>query len=174
MALTTCPSCNQQLSDEAATCPHCGHPMKQRDSQKEARAAFKSSSITGLIGGGSFIVLIAVLSAGMLSSSSDTSADVSVSVGSASSPILYLLGFIAIILATACFIAGLALGKKLKRTPAIILSTCTLVASIAGLLGMVLFFGMIALCGGWMFLWQPVLEVIGASKMLSSAMKFDE
>lgn len=27
MALITCPECNQQISDRAASCPHCGYPL---------------------------------------------------------------------------------------------------------------------------------------------------
>lgn len=36
MALITCPECNGQVSDKAATCPHCGYPLPsyQTDSAK--------------------------------------------------------------------------------------------------------------------------------------------
>ena len=27
MALTRCPECSGQVSDQAATCPHCGYPL---------------------------------------------------------------------------------------------------------------------------------------------------
>jgi transposase-like protein len=27
MPLTTCPDCNNQISDSAESCPHCGRPM---------------------------------------------------------------------------------------------------------------------------------------------------
>lgn len=28
MALTHCPACSGQISVEAVTCPHCGHPLR--------------------------------------------------------------------------------------------------------------------------------------------------
>ena len=34
MALIACPECAKEISDKAAACPHCGHPMK--DSQNAA------------------------------------------------------------------------------------------------------------------------------------------
>jgi uncharacterized membrane protein YvbJ len=27
MAMTSCPECKKQVSDQANTCPHCGHPI---------------------------------------------------------------------------------------------------------------------------------------------------
>jgi len=30
MALTACPGCAKEISDEAAACPNCGHPMTGR------------------------------------------------------------------------------------------------------------------------------------------------
>lgn len=29
MALTRCPECEREISDQAAACPHCGHPLQQ-------------------------------------------------------------------------------------------------------------------------------------------------
>jgi uncharacterized paraquat-inducible protein A len=29
MALINCPECNAQISDKAAVCPKCGHPMRE-------------------------------------------------------------------------------------------------------------------------------------------------
>ena len=33
MALTRCPACSGQISVEAATCPHCGYPLRQVTAQ---------------------------------------------------------------------------------------------------------------------------------------------
>lgn len=74
---------------------------------------------------------------------------------------------------TVLFLVALLFAKRLKKRPAIVLSACALAISIVGMLGMFFFFGMLALCGGWLFMWQLVLEVIGAYKMLSSAMKYE-
>ena len=29
MALINCPECGKEISDKAASCPHCGNPMNQ-------------------------------------------------------------------------------------------------------------------------------------------------
>jgi hypothetical protein len=36
MALTSCPKCSGQVSDRAATCPHCGYPLRQSSAQPTA------------------------------------------------------------------------------------------------------------------------------------------
>lgn len=33
MALIECPECNTQVSDKAASCPHCGCPISERNTQ---------------------------------------------------------------------------------------------------------------------------------------------
>jgi predicted amidophosphoribosyltransferase len=33
MALTSCPACSGRVSDQAATCPHCGHPLRNPAAQ---------------------------------------------------------------------------------------------------------------------------------------------
>jgi len=34
MALIDCPECSKQISDQAAACPHCGHPIKSDDPEE--------------------------------------------------------------------------------------------------------------------------------------------
>ncbi|HEY4814652.1 MAG TPA: hypothetical protein VIH58_08235 [Chthoniobacterales bacterium] len=33
MALTSCPKCSGQVSDQAATCPRCGYALRQSNAQ---------------------------------------------------------------------------------------------------------------------------------------------
>lgn len=35
MPLITCPDCNNQISDAASSCPHCGRPLKSQKTQKQ-------------------------------------------------------------------------------------------------------------------------------------------
>ncbi|MGN1066885.1 MAG: zinc ribbon domain-containing protein [Candidatus Fimimonas sp.] len=44
MALTTCPECNNSVSTEAKTCPHCGYPLKKDG----GKAVFKIAEKWGL------------------------------------------------------------------------------------------------------------------------------
>lgn len=46
MALITCPECNSQVSDKAATCPHCGYPIsEQQNLQNEVPIPKSASSV---------------------------------------------------------------------------------------------------------------------------------
>lgn len=36
--LTKCPACDQQVSEAAASCPHCGHPMSSESTGSERQA----------------------------------------------------------------------------------------------------------------------------------------
>ncbi|HEX9901996.1 MAG TPA: zinc ribbon domain-containing protein [Acidobacteriota bacterium] len=38
MGLISCPECRHQVSDKAATCPGCGHPLKPEEAQLRAYA----------------------------------------------------------------------------------------------------------------------------------------
>ena len=52
MALTNCPECNNEVSDSALTCPHCGFQLKNQKLQKKAP---KKKA------GGCAIIIIAIL-----------------------------------------------------------------------------------------------------------------
>lgn len=173
MALVKCPECGREVSDSAETCPSCGHPIKQGDPDQARRASFRSGAIMGLIGALSFLLLTVLLTTGSFNKPSEGTADVSVSVESGQNPALAVAGYFAVVGVTVLFLVALLFAKRLKKRPAIVLSACALAISIVGMLGIFFFFGMLALCGGWLFMWQPVLEVIGAYKMLSSAMKYE-
>lgn len=40
MALIKCPECNREISDKAASCPHCGYPISNTQSQTEINTNF--------------------------------------------------------------------------------------------------------------------------------------
>lgn len=46
--MTTCPSCEKQISSEALTCPGCGHPVKK--SQGDEISAAVVSIVVGVGG----------------------------------------------------------------------------------------------------------------------------
>lgn len=55
MALTLCTGCKKELSTAAATCPHCGHPVRdatRRASRLDARALLIAVAILALLGWG--------------------------------------------------------------------------------------------------------------------------
>lgn len=39
MALISCPECEEQISDKALACPHCGYPLRERRRRRSAQAA---------------------------------------------------------------------------------------------------------------------------------------
>ena len=64
MALSKCPECGREVSDQAIYCPNCGAPISSsgiRDdhSDAKARGQFRSGAITGIIGA-AFIILMLI------------------------------------------------------------------------------------------------------------------
>ncbi|MBX3650985.1 MAG: hypothetical protein KF771_06390 [Burkholderiales bacterium] len=51
MALVACPGCAKEFSAEAATCPHCGHPVSGSPSTITTQASGREWKIVRLIGG---------------------------------------------------------------------------------------------------------------------------
>ena len=175
MAMITCPSCGKPVSDEAESCPSCGQPIKKKDSNHKHRAGYRSGAITGLIGGVGYILLFVLLSAGLFNKAEETeNSGASISVESGANPTLAVVGILAVLAVTVLFLAGVILAKRLKRTPAIILAAAALVVSVIGMIGVFYYTGMLAICLFWLVMWQPILEVVGASRMLSNAFKYEE
>ncbi len=54
-----------------------------------------------------------------------------------------------------------------------LLSVAALALSATALVFMVFLLNVLSICLGWLFLWQPVLEIAGSIKMLSNAMKYE-
>jgi hypothetical protein len=52
MPLIKCHACEQEISDQAASCPHCGHPLQKQAGKKKS----KSRSGKELIRGGSVLI----------------------------------------------------------------------------------------------------------------------
>ena len=60
MALTKCPDCEKEISDQATSCVHCGRPMRRpgtsttlsHDVHKAAVSAGNHAGIVGFIAGG--------------------------------------------------------------------------------------------------------------------------
>lgn len=52
MSLTPCPACSKNLSPQATSCPHCGHPLKQAnaEAQPKQKTKRKSKEVSGGIG----------------------------------------------------------------------------------------------------------------------------
>lgn len=173
MALVKCKECGADISSGATACPHCGNPINPTSSVQKAKAHFRSGAATGLIGGGFFVLFMVILYSGGMSSSDTSSEGISVTIGTATNALIGLSGFIFTALAVIPLIAALIFAGKMKRKNAIMLSAVTLVISSLGLLGMVAFYGLIAICGGWLFIWEPLLEVFGSVKMLKAAMMYE-
>lgn len=132
----------------------------------------KVGSIVGLVGGISFIALIAWLLA--MPSESSEATDITVNISSGMSALAYLLATASIVVATIVFAIALMLGGRMGRGSAIAASTVALALSLIGFVGMVIYFNVLMICFGWMFLWEPMLELIGAILMLSNALKYEK
>lgn len=75
---------------------------------------------------------------------------------------------------TAVFLFALVKGNDLNRNPAIAVSVIALVLSAIGFMGIIFYLNVLSICVGWIFLWQPLLELIGSIKMISSALKYEK
>lgn len=172
MALTHCPACGREVSSEARACPGCGHPLGGEAPSK--RAAFRTGSIIGLIGGASFTLVMALLMSGSFNAPRDGSADVSATVESSADVVVGLVGFLCCAAVTVLFILALAMANRLSRKAAVGISATALALSGVALIGIVLYYNVLMICMGWLFLWEPALEVIGSIKMLSAALKIKD
>lgn len=174
MALTTCPECGKEVSEKAKSCPNCGHPFGE-GAQAKKKASLKTGSIIGLIGGGSFTLILAgFLIMGAITPPREPSSDLSVTVDVNSSAILSGLGVLCAVAATVVFIVALVRSSKLSRNAAIGVSVTALVLSVISLISIALYYNVLMICIGWLFLWEPVLEVVGSVKMLSNALKYEK
>lgn len=176
MAMIQCPECGREVSDQAAACPNCGCPLgvtSVAPAKREKAASLRGGAIIGLVGGLSFIAVLAVLAIGTMQSTKEptyTLAPASEGVYG----ILYSAAFVAIIAVTFVFLVALIHGERLKRKAAMTLSVCAVVLSATGLLGMLMCFNVALVCVGWFFLWEPVLELVGSIKMLKNALRYEE
>lgn len=182
MAIIKCPECGANVSDKAKVCPNCGNPLSAPTSTN-GRASVKTGSMMGIIGSVAMILFLVLVYSGQLSSSNTNSShsgdsftiDFSVVPSAGTAVILLLLlGFAASCLAIIPFLLGLIRSRKMNKRTATHVSICAIILSVIALLGIGSFYGMIAICGGWLFIWQPVLELIGAIKMYHGASLYEE
>ena len=120
----------------------------------------------GLIGSIAFIVILGIgfmnaMNAGVESSGGEV-------------PVWELAAGICIFANTAVFGAGLAMAKRAGRKVLLGISAVALVFAFIGTVGMVLYMNVMALCLGPLFLWEPVLQLVGAAKMMNVSLKIDE
>ena len=74
MAMVQCPECGREVSDQAATCPNCGCPLgvtSVAPAKREKAASLRGGAIIGLVGGLSFIAVLAVLAIGTMQSTKE-------------------------------------------------------------------------------------------------------
>ncbi len=74
MALIVCPECGKQVSDQAASCPSCGHPLRGRPGGKATLIEQTAKPWKKVQAAGVVIMLLAPLS--MLVIAYTSSADV--------------------------------------------------------------------------------------------------
>ncbi len=58
MSLINCPECNKEISDKAASCPHCGFPLLQEQPGSPSR---KSNLLIAVLFIGSFLIIAAIV-----------------------------------------------------------------------------------------------------------------
>lgn len=61
MALINCPECGKEISNKAASCPHCGYPLLSEDASRLEEARRKDKQFLIRIGGLLLIGIAAIL-----------------------------------------------------------------------------------------------------------------
>ena len=173
MALIECPECHHEVSDKADKCPNCSYPLAPVDVVTPSSAAkkpYRSGAIMGLIGSIAFIAIWAV---GLAGASGGEVFDGGTSDQGAPS-MLYIAPLFCILANTLVFGSALVMVKAANRKALLVLAAIAMVFSLVGTVGMVLFLNIMALCIGPLFLWEPVLQLVGAVKMVNAALKTNE
>lgn len=89
-----------------------------------------------------------------------------------SGAIMQTIGFVCAFAATIAFIAGLIVRNKsafARKAVAVV----ALILSVVGLVALFIYYNVLALCFMFLFLWEPILEVIGSIMMVTGAVKDD-
>lgn len=176
MALIECPECHHEVSDKADKCPNCSYPLAPVDVVTPSSAVknpYRSGAIMGLIGSIAFIAILAIGLAGAMGASGVEAFDGEASDQGATS-MLYIAPLFCILANTLVFGSALVMVKAANRKALLVLAAIAMVFSLVGTVGMVSFLNIMALCIGPLFLWEPVLQLVGAVKMVNAALKTNE
>ena len=84
---------------------------------------------------------------------------------------LYYLGVWSASIAPIVFAIALATNKITSYPVKLGLAIAAFVLSAVGVIGLLFYFNVITICFGFLFLWQPTIELIGAIMMLVGARK---
>lgn len=174
MALIECPECHHEVSDKADKCPNCSYPLAPVDVGTPSSAVknpYRSGAIMGLIGSIAFIAISAI---GLAGASGVEVFDVGMISVQGAPSMLYIAPLFCILANTLVFGSALVMVKAANRKALLVLAAIAMVLSLVGTVGMVLFLNIMALCIGPLFLWEPVLQLVGAVKMVNAALKTNE
>ena len=128
---------------------------------------YRSGAIMGLIGGIAFVAILVVGYAGAEGVADGASNQGVSSILSSVVPACILVN-------TLIFGAGFVTVRTASRKALLGLSVLALVLSLIGTIGMVLFLNVMALCIGPLFLWEPILQLVGAVKMVNASLKTND
>ncbi len=173
MALIECPECHHEVSDKADKCPNCSYPLAPVDAVTPSSAVknpYRSGAIMGLIGSVAFIVIMMWVSMSGASSGDTGGA----SIETPEAPQLFVAAFVCMLVNTLVFAVALFMVKRANRRVLLGTSVVALVLSLVATLGMVMYWSLLILCMGPLFLWEPVLQLVGAVKMVNAALKTNE
>lgn len=176
MAMINCPECGKEVSSEAATCPNCGHPIKQP--QEEPMKPGKSSSlktgaIVNVIAGVGFMAMLAFfIFAPKEASNTGTTVTTAPAYGDLGGT-LWTMTFLVVPVVTVLSIIILA-AKAPKRKPMLILAGVQLALAVAAAVVDLAIWNLGICCGVWIMLWGTVVQLIGSILCMSGALKLDE
>ena len=175
MALIECPECHHEVSDKADKCPNCSYPLAPVDAVTPSSAVknpYRSGAIMGLIGSIAFIVIM--MWGFMGGTGGEDTGGVTVAVQSDEASWLLMAALLSILVNAVVFAAALFMVKRANRRMLLGISVVALVFSLVWTLGMVAYLNALILCMGPLFLWEPVLQLVGAVKMVNAALKTNE
>ncbi len=174
MAMITCPECGASVSSEAENCPTCGHPINIKPKRRSRAAGLRTGAIIGLMGGIAIIIVFLLGYMGAVNESRPE-ADVTINITTTAGEdaLISTLGLTLLLVPIPLFIVAVVGADKFNRTAAVALSALALAVSIGALTLTAVYLNVLSICLGWLFLWQPVLEVVGSIKMLSNALRYE-
>ena len=174
MAMITCPECGASVSSEAENCPTCGHPINIKPKRRSRAAGLRTGAIIGLMGGiGIIIVLLLGYMGAVNESRPEADVTINITTTAGEDALISTLGLTLLLVPIPLFIVAVVGADKFNRTAAVALSALALAVSIGALTLTTVYLNVLSICLGWLFLWQPILEVVGSIKMLSNALRYE-